>query len=259
MLDEIREMLLKKWEKLPVYMQNHTVQHYYDIINSQRVSLLIKRLFDIFASAVILLLIWPVMLIIAILVRCDTQGSAIFQQDRITRYGRRFKILKFRTMVNDAEKIGTLVTVSQDSRITRIGKILRNSRLDELPQLINIFKGDMSFVGTRPEIPKYVEQYTDEMKATLLLPAGVTSEASILYKDEYRLLSSANDVDEAYVTQVLPQKMKFNIASIANFSIFREAKTLILTVLVVTGLLRISKMNMDSPKDCDVGIITNKD
>lgn len=226
-----------KWEDLPEHMRNQEVRPYYDILKKRPLSLIAKRLFDIAASAVLLLILWPVMLIITILIRCDSNGPAIFRQERITTYGRKFRILKFRTMVNNAEKYGPLVTVSRDERITRIGKSLRNNRLDELPQLINILLGDMSFVGTRPEIQKYVDRYTCEMKATLLLPAGVTSEASILYKDEYRLLSNAENVDEAYVNQVLPGKMKYNIASIEKFSFFNEMRTLIRTVMAIMGWL----------------------
>lgn len=239
-------------------MQNDTVRHYYYILKRQWFGLIVKRLFDIIASVLLLLIIWPLMLVIAILIRCDSQGVVIFKQDRVTRYGRRFKILKFRTMVNNADKLGIQVTVSQDKRITRIGRFLRRRRLDELPQLINILKGEMSFVGTRPEVPKYVAHYTDRMKATLLLPAGVTSDASILYRDEYRLLSNANDVDDAYVTKVLPEKMKFNVASLSHFSIFREAKTIMLTILAVMGLLKASYKPKISFEDQDVEKITAK-
>lgn len=230
-------MLLRKWENLPESMQTEAVKPYYDVLKRRRYSLIIKRLFDITASIVLLLLLWPAMLVIAIIIRCESKGPAIFRQERVTTYGQRFMILKFRTMVDDAERIGAQVTVSRDARITKVGRSLRNSRLDELPQLLNILKGDMSFVGTRPEVPKYVARYTDEMLATLLLPAGVTSEASIQYKDEYRLLRSAEDVDEAYVTQVLPGKMAHNLRAMESFSFVREFRTLFRTVLAICGVI----------------------
>ena len=167
------------------------------------------------------------------MIKMDSQGPVIFKQVRITTYGRKFKIYKFRTMVNNADKMGTQVTTKGDVRVTRIGKFLRKCRLDELPQLINILKGDMTFVGTRPEVEKYVVHYTNEMKATLLLPAGVTSRTSIEYKDEKRLLENAENADEVYINQVLPEKMEYNLKSIKNFSIVEDIKTMFATVFAV--------------------------
>jgi lipopolysaccharide/colanic/teichoic acid biosynthesis glycosyltransferase len=232
-------VLLKEWEELPEFMRNDAVRPYYDALKKRPFSLIIKRLFDIAGAVILLLILWPVMLVIAILIRCESKGPAIFKQERVTSYGCRFRILKFRTMVDNAEKIGPQVTVSRDYRITRFGWALRNSRLDELPQLINILIGEMSFVGTRPEVVRYVERYTDEMKATLLLPAGVTSEASIMNKDEYRLLSTAKNVDDTYVNKVLPAKMQYNYCAMLNFSIMSELRTLIRTMLAVFGMLNI--------------------
>ena len=182
-----------------------------------------------------LIILCPVMLIIAIMIRLDSPGPALFLQERVTTYGKHFKIYKFRTMVVDAEKMGTQVTTSGDQRITTLGKTLRDFRLDELPQLINILVGDMSFVGTRPEVVKYVDRYEPEMMATLLLPAGVTSEASIRYKDEYKLLEEAEDIDEVYVKKILPAKMVWNLNSIERFSFPREILTMIRTVFAVLG------------------------
>ena len=136
-------------------------------------------------------------------------------------------------MVADADKIGTQVTVSNDSRITRVGSVIRKYRLDEIPQLFNILLGDMSLVGTRPESTHYVKFYTPEMYATLLLPAGVTSEASIMYKDEADLLDKADDVDKVYIEKVLPGKMRYNLESISNFSFIKEIGTMFKTVLAV--------------------------
>ena len=157
----------------------------------------------------------------------------MFRQVRVTTYGKPFRIFKFRTMVNNADKIGTQVTTKGDSRVTRMGKMLRGCRLDELPQLFNVLKGEMSFVGTRPEVEKYVAHYTDEMKATLLMPAGITSRASIEYKDEERLLESAENADEVYIHQVLPEKMKYNLRAIEKFSFWDDIKTMFATVIAV--------------------------
>lgn len=228
-------MLLREWDKLPDNMRTEAVRPYYDALKKETVSLILKRLFDIVVSLIMLLILWPFMLIIAIAIKLDSKGPVLFLQERVTTYGRHFKIWKFRTMVQNAEKIGSQVTVGQDKRITKVGKFLRKVRLDELPQLVNILIGDMSYVGTRPEVVKYVERYTDEMMATLLLPAGVTSEASIRYKDEEELLQNASNVDEVYVGVVLPGKMKYNLSSIAKFSFPGEILTMIRTVFAVMG------------------------
>ncbi len=228
-------MILRKWDKLPDGLRVPEVRPYYDVLSRRRGSIALKRVFDFLVSLLMLLILWPFMLLIALAVRLDSPGPALFLQERVTTYGRRFKIWKFRTMVNNAEKLGTQVTVSGDSRVTRVGKLLRSVRLDELPQLVNVLKGDMSFVGTRPEVVKYVERYTPEMMATLLLPAGVTSEASIRYKDEYKLLSEAEDTDRVYVEEVLPAKMVWNLESVRRFRFLREILTMIRTVLAVLG------------------------
>ena len=228
-------MILKEWNNLPVIMQNDAVKYYYDILSRHQISLVLKRLFDIVVSLIMLIILCPVMLIIAIMIRLDSPGPALFLQERVTTYGKHFTIYKFRTMVVDAEKMGTQVTTSGDQRITTLGKTLRDFRLDELPQLVNILMGDMSFVGTRPEVVKYVDRYEPEMLATLLLPAGVTSEASIRYKDEYKLLEEAEDIDEVYVKKILPAKMVWNLNSIERFSFPREILTMIRTVFAVLG------------------------
>lgn len=228
-------MILRPWDKLPDCMRTEEVRPYYDVLKKRRFSIVLKRCFDFFMSLVMLLVLWPMMLIIAAVIIIDSPGPALFLQERVTAYGKRFRIVKFRTMVNGAEKKGTAVTVSGDSRITKVGKFLRDKRLDELPQLINILKGDMSYVGTRPEVAKYVDRYRKEYYATLLLPAGVTSEASIRYKDENRLLSGAEDTDRVYVEEVLPAKMVWNLESIRRFGFLREILTMVRTVLAVLG------------------------
>lgn len=226
-------MMLKKWEQLPPEMQTDEVRKYYDILKKKQVSLFFKRVFDIVMSSIMLIILSPVFLILAIAIKLDSKGPVFYRQERVTQYGRKFKIFKFRTMVANADKIGTKVTVSNDSRVTKVGEKLRKYRLDELPQLINIILGDMTLVGTRPESTHYVKKYTLEMYATLLLPAGVTSEASIKYKDEAELLDKADDVDKVYVEKVLPEKMKYNLKSIRKFSFIHDIGTMIKTVFAV--------------------------
>ena len=227
--------MLIRWDQLPDNMKTEAVKPYYDELSRHRISLFIKRMFDIAVSFIMLLVLWPFMLIMAAAIKLDSPGPVFFSQERVTTYGKRFRILKFRTMVDKAEKMGSQVTVSNDKRITRVGGFLRKVRLDEFPQLINILKGDMTYVGTRPEVVKYVEQYTDEMMATLLLPAGVTSEASIRFKDEDQMLQAADDVDRVYVQDVLPRKMKYNLEALKKFNVFEELLTMIRTVLAVLG------------------------
>lgn len=228
-------MILKKWEELPPELQTDAVRPYYDILKKKQAALFCKRIFDIAVSAVMLVVLSPVFLLLAIAIRLDSPGPVFFRQVRVTQYGKEFRIFKFRSMVNNADKLGSQVTVSGDSRVTRVGRLIRSCRLDELCQLIDIFRGTMTFVGTRPEVPKYVSAYTDEMMATLLLPAGVTSEASILYKDESELLDKADNVDEVYIRDVLPEKMRYNLRAIEKFSFFSDIRTMLRTVFAVLG------------------------
>lgn len=226
-------MRMISWEKLPPQMQTEAVKPYYEILQKKQIGLIFKRLFDIAVSLIMLLILSPVFLVLAIAIKLDTEGPVFYRQVRVTQYGKEFRIFKFRTMVNNADKIGSQVTVGGDSRITRVGKVIRECRLDEIGQLLNILGGSMTFVGTRPEVPKYVEKYTSEMWATLLLPAGVTSEASIRYKDEAALLDAAEDVDTTYIQDVLPGKMKYNLRSIQEYSFFKDIETMFQTVFAV--------------------------
>lgn len=228
-------MILKKWEELPEQLRTDAVRPYYDILKKKQGSLVVKRVFDIIASSLLLIVSSPVFLVLAIAIKFDSQGPVFYRQERVTQYGKRFRIFKFRTMVSNADKIGTQVTVGNDSRITRVGKLIRKCRLDEVSQLIDIFRGTMTFVGTRPEVPKYVEAYAPEMMATLLLPAGVTSLASIMYKDEDELLSDTDNVDKTYVEEVLPGKMKYNLQAIENFGFWGDIKVVIMTVFAILG------------------------
>ena len=227
--------MLKKWEELPDFMKNDEVRPYYDILKKKKVSLVLKRVLDFTGGVILLALLAIPMAIIAVWIKLDSKGPVFYRQERITAYGKLFKIHKFRTMVNNADKIGSTVTVGNDSRITKVGAKLRGCRLDELPQVLDLISGNMSFVGTRPEAVKYVEKYKPEYIATLLLPAGITSEASIRYKDEAELLDAADDVDQVYVEEVLPGKMKYNLQSIKKFSFLGEIVTMFRTVFAVLG------------------------
>ena len=228
--------MLTKYDKLPDFMKNKKVKYYYDILSKKRLQLLLKRLFDILMSLILLIILFPILLIISIIIKIDSKGPIFYRQIRITKYGKEFKIFKFRTMVVDADKNGSLVTLNDDQRITKIGKKIRKIRLDELPQLFNILLGDMSFVGTRPEVKKYVDFYNEEMLATLLLPAGVTSKASIEYKDEDEIISKYSkkeNIDDIYLKRILPEKMKYNLEYLKNFNILLDLKLCINTVLKV--------------------------
>lgn len=228
-------MILKEWNDIPGFMRTEAVRPYYLILQKRKWSLLLKRGFDRTVSFFLFILLAVPMMIIAITIKLDSKGPVFYRQERITAYGKHFKIHKFRTMVINADKIGTAVTAGNDRRITKVGAKLRKYRLDELPQVIDILSGNMSFVGTRPEVAKYVQMYRPEYMATLLLPAGITSEASIRYKDEAELLEAADDVDKVYIEKLLPGKMKYNLKSIKNFSFLKDIATMIRTVLAVLG------------------------
>lgn len=227
-------MRLIKFEKLPAIMQTNEVRKYYDILRKKNFSLFWKRIFDIFVSALMLVILSPLFLVLAIAIKIDSKGPVFYRQERVTQYGKHFRIFKFRSMVVNADK-GSQVTVDNDSRVTKVGRFIRECRLDEVCQLIDIFRGTMTFVGTRPEVPKYVSEYTPEMMATLLLPAGVTSLASIYYKDEAELLNGAEDTDKVYIEKILPAKMYYNLKAIEKFGFWRDIKTMFMTVFAVLG------------------------
>ncbi|MEG1448055.1 MAG: sugar transferase [Oscillospiraceae bacterium] len=225
--------MLKKWCDLPQFMQNDEVEKYYNALKTKQFSLFLKRFLDIALSLVLIVLLAIPMLIVAILIKLDSKGGVFFRQTRITQYGREFKIFKFRTMVQNAESLGSQVTVKNDMRITKVGSKIRKLRIDEIPQLFNVLVGDMSFVGTRPEVKKYTDKYTNEMTATFLMAAGITSTASIEFKDEDKILSGEDNVDEVYVTKVLPEKMKYNLCYIKNFSFIEDIKIMFRTLFAV--------------------------
>lgn len=224
---------MKKWEELPEFMRNDSVKKYYDILIKHEKELKVKRWLDIVLSIILLIVLSPIMLIVSIAIKLDSPGPVIFRQVRVTQYGKKFYILKFRTMVENAEKMGTQVTISKDARLTKVGRVIRGCRIDEFPQLINVLRGEMSFVGARPEVVKYVLGYTEEMRATLLLPAGITSRASICYKDEGEILENVEDVDDVYLHQVLPEKMSYNLEDLRKYSLRQDIMTMFMTIFAV--------------------------
>lgn len=227
--------MLKKWEDLPDFMRVPEVRPYWEILNKKRFQLFLKRCFDLIVAFILLVILALPMLVIAICIKLDSKGTVFYRQERVTTYGKKFRIHKFRTMVFNADKIGTALTVENDIRITKVGLKLRKFRLDELPQVFDVISGNMSFVGTRPEAVKYVERYNPEYYATLLMPAGITSEASIRYKDEDKLIKNADNVDVIYMDLVLPAKMVWNLESIRRFRFLREILTMLRTVFAVLG------------------------
>ena len=228
-------MLIKKWEKLPSELQIEEVRPYWKTLRKKNFSLFWKRVFDICVSGIVLIIISPFFLILSLAIVIDSRGGVFYRQERVTQYGKHFRIFKFRSMVSGADKKGTLITVGNDARITRVGKFIRKFKIDEMSQLIDIFRGTMTFIGTRPEVPKYVDQYKAEYLATLLLPAGVSSTASIMFKNENDMLDKAEDTDEVYVNQILPIKMKWNLLDIKKFAFWRDIKICFMTVFAVLG------------------------
>ena len=228
-------MLVKKWEKLPKELQIPEVRPYWELLRKKNFSLFWKRVFDIVVSSLMLLILLPFFLILSLAIVIDSRGGVFYRQERVTQYGKHFRIFKFRTMVKDADKKGTLVTVGNDARITRVGKFIRKFKIDEISQLIDIFRGKMTFIGTRPEVPKYVNQYKPEYLATLLLPAGISSMASIMFKDENDMLQNADNADEVYINEILPIKMEWNLSDIKHFGFWRDIKLCFMTFFAVCG------------------------
>lgn len=226
-------MILLPFDRLPSQLQCDEVKQYYDILDKKRFSLILKRITDVILALIILLLLLIPMAVIAIVIKCNSKGPVLYKQERVTTYNKRFLIMKFRTMTVGADKQGALITSANDNRVTSVGAKLRKYRLDELPQIFHVLSGKMSFVGTRPEVVRYVERYTPEMRATLLMPAGITSLASIRFKDEDAMIgdvSDSEDVDRIYVEEILPEKMKYNLSYISNFG-FRSDIRLMFSTL----------------------------
>ncbi len=239
--------MLRKWEDLPENLKIPQVKTYYDALNKKRFSLFMKRIFDIFLAIFLIIATSPFMLVLAILIKLDSKGPVFYRQTRVTQYGEEFGIFKFRTMFLGADK-GSQLTIGKDSRITKIGRFIRKYKLDEIGQFFDVLRGKMTFVGTRPEVPVYVNEYTPEMLATLLLPAGITSQASIYYKDENKILDIADDADEMYINVVLPDKMKYNLDAIENFSLFNDIKIVVKTLFAICG----KEYSYKEPEDLNV-------
>lgn len=226
--------MLKRWEDLPREMQTEEVRKYYDILKKKSMSLFFKRIIDIIISSALLVILFPVFIVMSIAIKADSRGPVFYRQVRVTQYNRKYRIFKFRSMYHDSEQ-GLQVTVDGDERVTPVGRVIRRCRLDELPQLIDVWRGTMTLVSVRAEVPQFTERYTPEMMATLLLPAGVTSLASILYKDEAELLDGAEDADKVYVEQILPEKMYYNLRQIEHFSLWNDFRLMFMTVFAVLG------------------------
>ena len=226
-------MTMPPWEELPASLRTEEVRPYYEALARRGLQLRLKRLLDVVGATILIVLLGWLFIILAALIKLDSPGPVFFRQRRVTPFGREFRIVKFRTMTHRPADPGDQITRGNDPRVTKVGAVLRRYRLDEISQLIDILRGTMSFVGTRPEVPEYVQQYTPQMRATLLLPAGVTSTASIEFKDEAEILAAAPPGQDAYLTQVLPAKMRLNLRDVQNFSIGRDLSIALRTVLAV--------------------------
>ena len=228
-------MLLKDWEELPEFMRNEDVKVYYESLSKKKISLFFKRIFDIVMSLIMIIITSPLLILLSIWIKLDSKGPVFYRQARITQYGEIFHIYKFRTMIVNADKLGTLVTTKNDVRITKVGNKIRKCRLDEIPQLFNVLRGEMSFVGTRPEVKRYVDSYTDEMKATLLLPTGITSVASVKFKNEEDVIelvkNKYRNTDELYISEILPKKMSYNLKYLINYRFYKDIYCCLITVL----------------------------
>ena len=227
-------MTMKKWEQLPEDMQNEKVRTYYDLLQKKKAALVLKRVFDVAASLFLLIVLSPLLAVTALAIRLESEGPVMYRQVRKTAYERDFRIHKFRSMYVDSDQ-GGLLTVKNDNRVTRVGAFIRKYKIDELGQLIDVLKGDMTFVGVRPQVRKYVDHYTDEMKATFLLPAGITSLASIYYRNENDLLEGHKDPDALYLSEILPDKMQYNLLGIKKLGPLYDLKIILMTLFTVFG------------------------
>ena len=209
--------MIRQFDRLPDAVRLEEVRPYFESLSKKRFQLFLKRLFDIAVALIVLVVLSPIFLVAAVSVAVSSKGPVFYLQQRVGLYGKPFKIIKFRTMVTDADKKGAQITVGgRDPRITSVGYVLRKTSVDELPQMINILKGDMSLVGTRPEVKRYVDEYTPEMMASLLLRPGVTGQSSL-----------------KYIEEILPDKMAINLDYTMNFSVGLDLKILCKTAVCV--------------------------
>ncbi|MCF6465102.1 hypothetical protein C3E90_04260 [Clostridium sp. Cult2] len=204
-----------------------------EILEKRKIQLVFKRMFDILVSFIGLLILLPAFIVIAIVIKLGSKGTVFFRQIRVGKDGKEFMIFKFRTMIIDAEKKGMQLTVDGDNRITKSGHFLRKSKVDELPQLINVLIGDMSFVGPRPEVPKYVAMYDENQRCILKIRPGITDIASIEYKDEDLILAQSKNPEETYINEIMPKKIKLNVKYIENMSIAYDIRLIIETIFKV--------------------------
>ncbi len=195
-----------------------------------------KRIFDLFFSLLGVLLLAPLLLAIAIWIRIDSPGTVFFRQERVGRFGKNFHIFKFRTMCLDAESQGRQITVGDDPRITRSGRFLRTYKLDELPQLFNVISGEMSLVGPRPEVPRYVALYPPDVRELVLsVPPGITDYASIEYRDENAVLARAVDPEKAYIEEVMPVKLGYCSRYVLHRSLWLDLMLILKTLKALVG------------------------
>ena len=204
-----------------------------DVLKRRRGRLALKRVMDIVISGAALCVLWPVLLLIALAIVIDDPGPVFYRQVRVGRGGKEFRIFKFRTMVVDADKKGLKITVGRDSRITRMGALLRKTKLDELAQLLNVFLGQMSFVGPRPEVPRYVAMYTPYQRQVLLVRPGITDYASIAYRNENDLLAGAEDPERMYVEEIMPAKLELNMKYLRRVSPLEDIRLILATIAAV--------------------------
>lgn len=194
-----------------------------------------KRFLDIVVSLLGILITSPILLVVGILIKLTSKGPVLYRQERIGRNGVTFRILKFRTMVVNADAKGLKITVGGDKRITGVGKVLRKTKLDELPQLFNVLFGQMSLVGPRPEVAEYVELYTEEQRTVLSVRPGITDYASVCFRNENEILAQAEDPQKEYIEHIMPLKLRYNQKYIQEMGIFTDLKIIFLTAYVIFG------------------------
>ena len=203
------------------------------VLEERKLQLILKRAMDVVISGGALLVLWPVLLIVALLIKIDDPGPVFYRQVRVGKDGKEFRIFKFRTMVVDADKKGLAITVGRDNRITRMGRFLRKTKLDELAQLLNVFLGDMSFVGPRPEVPKYVNMYTPYQRQVLLVRPGITDYASIAYRNENDMLAGSEDPERMYIDVIMPDKIELNMKYLREISPVADIKLIFGTIAAI--------------------------
>lgn len=203
------------------------------LLEGKKPQLVAKRAMDIVGSGAALCVLWPLFLLIALAIVLDDPGPVFYRQVRVGRDGKAFRIFKFRSMIADADKKGLSITVGRDSRITRVGRFLRKTKLDELAQLLNVFAGQMSFVGPRPEVPRYTALYTPYQRQVLLVRPGITDYASIAYRNENDLLAGAEDPERMYIEEIMPAKIELNMKYLREISPLADIRLILSTVLAV--------------------------